>query len=503
MTVCWIDFLARGRASRARPADEGPLGRARRGAAGAAALAAARLALPLDASRAGCCSRGWWRSFNRLNYWQARRAAARRHRPPRDLLLSARRRSATGTALYGRRGFTQYQCVLPAAERPRRATGASCTRCARSGGRRLPVRDQGLRRRRARACCRSRGRASRSRSTSRSDRDTQALVDALNELVIAEGGRIYLAKDAFTRAEHFRAMEPRLDAWNAVRRTLGSRTARCAARSRCACSETRREGGVPRRHQGHGPRPGAPAWRERGDQLFLLGRDRDDLAAQRRRPAAPRRRRHGRHRALRPARARHASRRRSTPRVAALGGLRHRRRDRRPVRHPGGARGGRRADATACSPRTSPTRSCSASRRASACSRAGGGTPVRLQLGGRRARPQAGHPLRRRQGRALALPRRPRPQVPRAGPADDPGEARLREDRHDRRPARRRRSPASRTTVARAVLRAIDRGTPVVYAPGHLALDHAGDPHPAARRDAADRLLGLGVTIEMSPPSGE
>jgi FAD/FMN-containing dehydrogenase len=48
--------------------------------------------------------------------------------------------------------------------------------------------------------------------------DTQALVDALNELVIAEGGRVYLAKDAFTRAEHFRAMEARLPAWTAVRR---------------------------------------------------------------------------------------------------------------------------------------------------------------------------------------------------------------------------------------------------------------------------------------------
>jgi len=48
--------------------------------------------------------------------------------------------------------------------------------------------------------------------------DTQALVDALNDMVVAEGGRVYLAKDAFTRAEHFRAMEPRLEAWNAVRR---------------------------------------------------------------------------------------------------------------------------------------------------------------------------------------------------------------------------------------------------------------------------------------------
>jgi FAD/FMN-containing dehydrogenase len=47
---------------------------------------------------------------------------------------------------------------------------------------------------------------------------TQALVDALNEVVIAEGGRIYLAKDALTRREHFQAMEPRLDAFLAVRR---------------------------------------------------------------------------------------------------------------------------------------------------------------------------------------------------------------------------------------------------------------------------------------------
>ena len=30
--------------------------------------------------------------------------------------------------------------------------------------------------------------------------------------------RIYLAKDALTRAEHYRAMDPRLDAWESVRR---------------------------------------------------------------------------------------------------------------------------------------------------------------------------------------------------------------------------------------------------------------------------------------------
>ena len=44
--------------------------------------------------------------------------------------------------------------------------------------------------------------------------------------------------------------------------------------------------------------------------------------------------------------------------------------------------------------------------------------------------------------------------------------------------------------VARDVVRAIDRGRPVVYAPGDLAVDHAGDPDAAALRDAQDRVLG-------------
>ena len=40
--------------------------------------------------------------------------------------------------------------------------------------------------------------------------NTQEVVDKLNEQVLACGGRIYLTKDGFTRAQHFRAMEPRL-----------------------------------------------------------------------------------------------------------------------------------------------------------------------------------------------------------------------------------------------------------------------------------------------------
>ncbi len=118
--------------------------------------------------------------------------------------------------LYGRRGFTQYQCVLPEAagraavkqllELLTRQGAASFLCVIKDCGEQgegllsfpltgtsialdLPVRD-----------------------------NTQSVVDTLNEFVIRQGGRIYLAKDSFTRAEHFRAMEPRLDEWLAIRR---------------------------------------------------------------------------------------------------------------------------------------------------------------------------------------------------------------------------------------------------------------------------------------------
>ncbi len=118
--------------------------------------------------------------------------------------------------MYGSRGFTQYQCVLPESagrgaarrflELLTRLGGASMLCVIKDCGAEgvgllsfpkpgisialdIPVRD-----------------------------DTQALVDALNELVIGEGGRVYLTKDRFTRAEHFRAMEPRLGEWERIRR---------------------------------------------------------------------------------------------------------------------------------------------------------------------------------------------------------------------------------------------------------------------------------------------
>lgn len=50
------------------------------------------------------------------------------------------------------------------------------------------------------------------------DQRTQQVIDLLNERVIACGGRVYLAKDGFTRPEHFRAMDPRVDAFLAIKR---------------------------------------------------------------------------------------------------------------------------------------------------------------------------------------------------------------------------------------------------------------------------------------------
>lgn len=119
--------------------------------------------------------------------------------------------------IYGRRGFAQYQCVLPVEndlavvhrffEVMTSKGGASFLTvvkdCGAEGKGMLSFPRPGI---------------SIALDLPMRPGKTQAITDALNEIVIAAGGRIYLAKDALTRPDHFRAMEPRLDAWNAVRR---------------------------------------------------------------------------------------------------------------------------------------------------------------------------------------------------------------------------------------------------------------------------------------------
>jgi decaprenylphospho-beta-D-ribofuranose 2-oxidase len=130
---------------------------------------------------------------------------------------------------YGRRGFTQHQCVLPEGERP----GAA---------RRLL---EELTRRRGLAClcvikdCGDQGEGLLSFPRPGisialdlpAGPGVQELVDGLNHQVIAEGGRIYLAKDTFARAADFRAMEPRLADFERLRRHWDPTGMLCSAQS--------------------------------------------------------------------------------------------------------------------------------------------------------------------------------------------------------------------------------------------------------------------------------
>jgi FAD/FMN-containing dehydrogenase len=118
--------------------------------------------------------------------------------------------------LYGRRGFLQYQCVVPRAagaaplahvlERLAAAGAASFLAVIKDCGPEwaaplsFPLEGVTLA-----LDLPYRGGAS--------DR----LVHALNEEVARAGGRVYLAKDALTRPEHFAAMAPRLKEWQAAR----------------------------------------------------------------------------------------------------------------------------------------------------------------------------------------------------------------------------------------------------------------------------------------------
>ena len=127
---------------------------------------------------------------------------------PLDALLEWNR-------IYGPAGFTQYQCVLPKSageDAPRKFLelltelgGSSflCVikRCGPEGLGMLSFPMEG--------------------TTVALDipvrSNTQDIVDRLNERLIEMGGRVYLAKDSFTRADHFRLMEPRLEAFLEVR----------------------------------------------------------------------------------------------------------------------------------------------------------------------------------------------------------------------------------------------------------------------------------------------
>lgn len=118
--------------------------------------------------------------------------------------------------MYGRRGFTQHQCVLPEDERPG-ATRRFLETMVRLGGASFlsVLKDFGEE---------GEGTISFPRRGITVTVDlpvratTPGIVARLNEAVIAEGGRIYLAKDVFATAAEFARMEPRLPAFLEVKR---------------------------------------------------------------------------------------------------------------------------------------------------------------------------------------------------------------------------------------------------------------------------------------------
>lgn len=211
-TVAWIDTLSSGRA----------LGRGILFAGRWAEAAEApplpppprrRRRFPIDLP-AWCLSPVAVRVFNALLFGTAPARAKRRLLSPEQFFypLDA---IEDWNRMYGRRGFTQYQCVLPESERPG-ATRRFLERMIAEGGSSFlsVLKDMGAE---------GEGMLSFPRPgvTVAVDlpirRGTAGLVARLNRFVADEGGRIYLAKDALSTAADFSRLEPRLPGFLAER----------------------------------------------------------------------------------------------------------------------------------------------------------------------------------------------------------------------------------------------------------------------------------------------
>ena len=212
-TVGWIDCLARGKAL-----GRGILMRGRH--ARAVEVGARRpprprrLRIPFDAPD-WLLNPALMRLFNGL-YYRSHGAARQRRIVFHEAFFYPLDAIHDWNRLYGRRGFLQYQCVLP------RAAGAAAVcalleRLAASGAASFL------------AVIKDCGPASEAYlsfplegTTLALDLPyrgaaTEALVHELDARVLREGGRVYLAKDAVTRGEDWALMMPRLAEWKAVR----------------------------------------------------------------------------------------------------------------------------------------------------------------------------------------------------------------------------------------------------------------------------------------------
>jgi FAD/FMN-containing dehydrogenase len=211
-TVGWIDCLARGaRMGRgilikgrwARP-EEAPA---------AFPSPAGRPAVPF-AMPEFVLSRFSIRAFNEL-YYRLHVPSVKRGLAHPESFFYPLDAIGSWNRLYGRRGFTQYQAVIPRAAGRAGVRAFLETLSAHGGASFLAVikdcGEEGL-------GVLSFPKPGISIALDIPIRnDTRALVDGLNQRVSEQGGRIYLAKDSFTRAEDFRRMEPRLAEFERIR----------------------------------------------------------------------------------------------------------------------------------------------------------------------------------------------------------------------------------------------------------------------------------------------
>ena len=219
-SVAWIDCLARGarlgRAVMTRGAfmERGAL--PPHLASNPLRLAGAgKLGVPVDAPSA-LLNRASIRTFNELCYRRGRVRARAGARPIHfDHFFFPLDRIEAWNRLYGRRGFVQYQCVLPKGESAA-GIAALLERAAASG--------QGS----FLAVFKLFGPAGDGLMSFPMEgytlaldfplrRGTRALLDGLDEITHRHGGRVYLAKDARYGPERLREGYPRFGAFEAVR----------------------------------------------------------------------------------------------------------------------------------------------------------------------------------------------------------------------------------------------------------------------------------------------
>lgn len=212
--VAWVDCLARGRARGRGVVFAGD--HAADGPGAPSKQRRMRVPFPMP---------GWVmrpasiRAFNRLYF--ARHGDRRGERADAERFFYPLDTVGDWNRMYGRRGFVQYQCVVPAAASP--AAFAALMKHVDAAGHAPFL-----------AVVKRMGAASGGLLSFPQDGFTLAMdlpvreglrevAAGLDRIVLAHGGRVYLGKDALLDADTFRAMYPQADRFLEIRRALDPR----------------------------------------------------------------------------------------------------------------------------------------------------------------------------------------------------------------------------------------------------------------------------------------